>query len=304
MSWISRLGNAVRPERAAAELDDELRFHFEARVDELVAEGMPRREAERAARLKFGGALAVRESSRDVTSAVWLESLVDDFRFGFRMLRKTPSASVAAIGSLALAIGACTAAFCLLDALMFRTLPVPDAGRLVSLARTMPGFLSPSGQSQTSDTFSYPQFELLRDEARSSADLFAFSLSGGFQPAEFEDAGGASEAVRVESISGRGFEILGVRPAFGRLIFADDDSPKGGHPVAVLSYAFWKRRFGASPAAIGRWVKVGSGRYQIVGVAARGFSGVQPGYLTDLWLPVTVAADARMLAAADRGLVQ
>src|SRR3954469_22914267 len=111
MSWISRLGNAVRPERAAAELDDELRFHFEARVDELVAEGMPRREAERAARLKFGGALQVRESSRDAKSAVWLESIVADSRFGFRMLRKSPSATAAAIGSLALAIGACTAAF-------------------------------------------------------------------------------------------------------------------------------------------------------------------------------------------------
>src|SRR5690348_5611615 len=140
MSWISRLTNAVRPERAAAALDEELRFHFESRVEELIAGGMSRRDAERAARRKFGAALQVREESRDIKSAVWLESLLADFRFGGRMLRKTPNASLAAIGSLALAIGACTAAFCLLDALVFRGLPVPDAASLINLARVMPAF--------------------------------------------------------------------------------------------------------------------------------------------------------------------
>jgi predicted permease len=157
---------------------------------------------------------------------------------------------------------------------------------------------------QPSDSFSYQAYSLLRDQARDHADLFAFTLSGGLQSAEFEDAGGASENVRAESISGRGFEVLGVRPALGRLIFSDDDHPTDGHPVAVLSYAFWKRRFAASPSAIGKWVQVAGRRYQIVGVAARGFSGVQPGYLTDLWLPLTVAADPRALNSPDRGLVQ
>jgi predicted permease len=304
MSWISRLINAVRPERATADLDDELRFHFGARVDELIADGMSRREAERAARRKFGAALQLREESRDVKSAVWLESLLADFRFGVRMLRKTPHASLAAIGSLALAIGACTAAFSLLDALVFRGLPVPDAARLVNLARVMPGFLNPAGLPQESDTFSYEAYRLLRDQARDDADLFAFSLSGGFQPAEFDDAGGVTENVRAESISGRGFEILGVRPALGRLILTDDDAPADGHPVAVLSYAFWKRRFAASPSAIGKWVKVGNGRFQIVGVAARDFTGVQPGYLTDLWVPLTVAAQPVALNSPDRGILQ
>src|SRR5205085_10470532 len=100
---------------------------------------------------------------------------------------------------------------------------------------------------------------------------------------------------------GRGFEILGVKPALGRLIQPDDDSPAGGHPVAVLSYPFWKRRFGANPSAIGRRVTIGSKQFQIVGVAAGPFSGVQPGYLTDLWLPLAVAADSRSLTNPDAG---
>lgn len=234
----------------------------------------------------------------------FLESAAADFRFGLRMLEKSRAATLASIACLALAIGACTAAFSLLDALVFRPLPLPDSGRLIALARVMPSFMNPGNVARESDSFSYPQYELLRERARGSADLFALSLSAGFQPAQFDDSGGAGENVRAESISGDGFHLLGVRPAFGRLIQPDDDSIAGDRPVAVLSHAFWKRRFGGSPAAIGRWVAVGGGRYQIVGVAAQGFSGLAPGYLTDIWLPLAPAAGARALADADRGLVQ
>ena len=161
------------------------------------------------------------------------------------------------MASLALAMGACTAAFTLIDALILRPLPLPAPSQLIDVARVMPAFFSPDNKPRESDSFSYPQYELLRDTARGRADLFAMSLSAGLQPALFDDAGGASENIRAESISGRGFEILGVKPAFGRLIQPADDSLTGGHQVAVLSYAFWKRRFGASPSAIGRWVTVG-----------------------------------------------
>ncbi|HEY1340959.1 MAG TPA: ADOP family duplicated permease, partial [Bryobacteraceae bacterium] len=120
-------------------------------------------------------------------------------------------------------------------------------------------------------------------------------------PALFDDAEGVSENIRAESISGRGFEILGVKPALGRLIQSDDDSLSGGHPVAILSYAFWKRRFGASPSVLGRWITMGRKHFQIISIAADSFSGVQPGYLTDLWLPLSVAADPRNLANPDAG---
>jgi predicted permease len=246
-----------------------------------------------AARLKFGGALQIRESSHEVKAAAWLESLAADFRFGLRILRKSRNASLAAIASLGLALGACTAAFSLIDALVLRPLPLPEADRLIRLTRVMPGFLNPGNVARESDSFGYPQYELLRNTARDSADLFAVSLAGGFQPAQFDDAGGAIENVRSESISGQGFEILGVKAAFGRLIQADDE--RGA--VAVLSHDFWRRRFGASPSAVGRRVVVGGRQAQIVGVAARGFSGLQPGYLTDLWLPLAPSTDPNRSAA-------
>ena len=301
MSWISRIANAFRPEQTAAGLDDELQFHLDQRIDDLVRGGMPRPEAELRARRQLGNRLALRESSYDVKSAAWLGSLLRDFRFGLRMLAKHRTASLAAMASLALAIGACTAAFALIDGLIFRPLPLPAPSQLIDVARVMPAFFSPDNQPRESDSFSYPQYELFRDTARDYADLFAMRLSAGLQPALFDDAGGASENVRAESISGRGFEILGVHPAFGRLIQPADDSLTGGHPVAVLSYAFWRRRFGASPAAIGRWVTVGPRQFQIVGIAASPFGGVQPGYLTDLWLPLSVASDPRELADPDSG---
>ncbi|MGA2738350.1 MAG: ADOP family duplicated permease [Bryobacteraceae bacterium] len=307
MSWTSRIANAFRPGRTAAGLDDELQFHLDHRIDDLVLGGMPRREAELLARRQLGNRLSLRESSYDVKSASWLDSLLRDFRFGLRGLAKHRTASLAAIASLALAIGACTTAFTLIDALLFRPLPLPAPRQLIDVARVMPAFLSPDNQPHDSDSFSYPQYELLRDTAavtpNARADLFAMRLSPGLQPAQFDDAAGASENVRAESISGRGFQILGVQPAFGRLIQPNDDSLANGRPAAVLSYAFWRRRFGASSSAIGRWVTVDRRQFQIVGVAAGPFGGVQPGYLTDLWLPLSAAADPRELADPDRGVV-
>jgi predicted permease len=301
MSRISRIANVFRPDRTTAGLEDELQFHLDERTDELVRGGMPRDEAQLLARRQLGYRLSLREASYEVKSVAWLGSLLRDFRFGLRMLAKHGGASLAAIASLALAIGASTAAFTLIDALIFRPLPLPAPSQIIDIARVMPDFLSPGKQSNEWDGFSYPQYELLRDTARDCADLFGMRLYGGLGPATFDDAGGANENVRAESISGRGFEILGVKPAFGRLIQPDDDSLSSGRPVAVLSYAFWRRRFAASPSAIGHWVTIDEKQFQIVGVAAGPFGGVQPGFLTDLWLPLTAAAHTGELADPDNG---
>lgn len=301
MSWISRIANVFRSGRISADLEDEFQFHLEQRADDLVRGGMTRREAETQARRQLGNSLGLRESSYEVKSIAWLDSLFCDFRFGLRMLAKYRTASLAAIVSLALAIGACTAAFSLIDALILRPLPLPAPGQLINLALVMPGFFSTDNQPRESDSFSYPQYELLRETARSDADLFAMDLSARFRLALFDDAGGAREDVRAESITGSGFEILGVKPTLGRLIQPDDDAGAAGHAVAVLSDGFWKRRFGGSPSAIGRWVTVSGKQFQIIGVAAGPFSGVQPGYLTDLWLPLSVATDPRALVNPDGG---
>lgn len=249
---------------------------------------------------RFGGATVALDRSYEANIFIWLETILQDLRFGLRMIVKYRTASFAAIVSLALAIGACSAAFTLIDALIFRPLPVSDPSQLFDIARVMPAFLSPGNQPRESDSFSYPQYELLRDTAGTAADIFAMNLSGSLQPALFDESPGARENIRVESISGRGFDILGVKAALGRLIQPEDDST-ASPPVAVLSYAFWKRHFGAGPSAIGRQVTIGARHFQIIGIAAPPFGGVQPGYRTDIWLPLSVAADSRILANPDGG---
>lgn len=296
MSWITRISNAFRSSKTAADLDEELQFHLEERVDDLIARGMPRKEAVKTARRALGPQLRLREESHEIKSALWLESLARDFRFGVRMLAKYRVASLAAIVSLALAIGACTAAFSLIDALVFRPLPVRDPGQLIDLARVLPPFMSVDNQPREFQFFSYPQLKMLGDAARESADLFFLQYSAGFAPAVFDDARGATENIRAEPIDGRGLEILGVKPIVGRLIQPDDDSLTDGHMVAVLSYPFWKRRFAGNPSVLGRTVTFNRKTYQIIGVAAPPFSGVHTGFLTDLWYPFFTGADPRILA--------
>ncbi|HLJ48164.1 MAG TPA: ABC transporter permease [Bryobacteraceae bacterium] len=232
-----------------------------------------------------------------------VQQALNDCRFGLRMLRKHAASSVAAIISLGLAIGACTAAFALIDALIFRPLPVPGARQLISIAHVMPAFFSPDNQPRESDAFSYAQYELLRETARKDAELFAMGLSGGLQAVTFDDGQGAMESIRAESMSGRAFEILGIQAVMGRLIQPDDDQGNNAHPIAVLSEAFWRRRFGGSPGVLGHWVTLGRKQFQIAGVARGPFSGVQSGYLTDLWVPLIPAADARLISNPDAGWI-
>jgi predicted permease len=292
MSWLSRIANAFRSSRTASDLDEELQFHIEERARHLIESGMPREEAIDTARRALGPKLRLREESHEIKSALWLESLGRDFRFGARMLAKYRVATLAAVVSLALAIGACTAAFSLIDALLFRPLPVRAPHELFDLARVFPPFMSPNNQPREFDMFSYPQFQLLRGSVRDLADLFMTNFGPVVNGVRFDDAGGASENIRVAYMDGAGFNILGVKPALGRLIEPANDSVGRSRPVAVLSYSFWKRRFGGG-AVVGRKFTLRD-PFEIVGVAA--LDGLQPGYLTDVWLPFSTGVGPRLLA--------
>jgi putative ABC transport system permease protein len=271
MSFLSRLINVFRSDCVDDDLQDELRFHLDSRIDDLVAGGLSRTEAEREAARRFGHVLRVRESSRDVKLLPWLESLVQDARFGMRLLRRDGSVTAAAVLSLGLAIGACTAAFSLVDALILRHLPVPEPERLIYLA------------SRTRESFTYPLYQRLRTAAADRADLFLMSAENR-RPATF--AGSSTrEEVRVQFVSGNAFGSLGVQPAAGRLLSTQDDLTPGAHAVAVLSHAFWSRRFGLDPSVVGRNFALGDRSFQIVGVAESRFSGIEPGRVPDLWMP-------------------
>jgi hypothetical protein len=198
MSWLSRLLNVFQTSRVERDLDDELRFHIEVRIDQRVAEGLTHEAAEQEVMRQFGGQLRLREQSRDVKLLPWLDSLVKDVRFGIRMLRKDAVVSGAAVISLALAIGACTAAFSLIDALILRPLPVraPEQLFYLSFPSEDPGL--PEG-----DIFGCELFERFRTAARSRAELFAVVGDPETRPMVFQDGSGAAERVRPQASRAR-----------------------------------------------------------------------------------------------------
>ena len=257
-------------------MEDELRFHLEARARELTRNGMAAAEAERKARRRLGNSLALREQSRDIRLTPRVEALWRDLRFAVRVLSKDRVVTIAAVASLALAIGACTAAFSLIDAMILRPLPVYQPERLIYLSYSYAG-------PAPSVSFSYPMLQRLRAVSAAQLELFAASAQS-LSPAAFDRS--EPEKIHNQFVSGNFFAVVGVTPALGRVLTPNDDLVPGAHPVAVLSQSFWMRRFGGSPAVLGQWFEIAGKRFQIVGVARHGFTGVEPGILTDVWTPM------------------
>ena len=276
------MANVFRSSVVDRVLDEEMQFHIEARVEDLVAAGMTRQAAELAASRQFGNRLRLRESSRDIKLLPWLESLFKDSRFALRIFRKNIVVTGAAIASLTLALGACLAAFSLIDALILRPLPVREPERLVYL--TFPTY---SAGFPLGSNFSYPLFSRLRDSARNDVELFAASSDETRRRVTFQNAA-AEDEVRVQFVAGDAFSVLGVRPAVGRLLTSADDVTPGAHAVAVASHSFWRRRFGADPSVVGSAFTFGEKRLEIVGVAQDSFTGIEPGRLVDLWVPIAM----------------
>src|SRR5580658_5365188 len=244
MSLWTRIANVFRGERLNREIDEEL----EAHIAEAIAKG---REPGEVRRL-FGSTLRLREGSRDVKVVAWLESLRADAVFGWRQLNKTKVTSLAAILSLALAIGACTAAFRLIDALLLRPLPVRNPELLYDLSRQGIG---PEGKPQNFDGWAYPDFQLMRAAVKDQAELFAVSYA---EPVDLTyKSDEEMEKAYLQYVSGWMFPTLGLRPALGRLFTENDDLKPGGHPYAVLSHDYWTHRFGHDMNVIGQTCHMG-----------------------------------------------
>jgi predicted permease len=271
MSLWSRVANLIRGERLNREIDEELQSH--------IAEAMEQGRNPHEARHAFGPALRLREDSRDVRIIPWLDSLRADAVFGWRQLKKNKVTSAAAILSLALAIGACTSAFRLIDALLLRPLPVADPERLYALDRQ--AFVD--GKSQSYDAWTYPAFVAMRAAVKDQAELIAIAYAA--QMDLTYESGQEVEKAYVQFVSGWMFGSFGLRPALGRLFTEDDDLKPGAHPYAVLSHDYWVRRFGQDRKIIGRTFRMGDDLYQIVGVAEERFTGTEPGTVTDVFVP-------------------
>ena len=290
MSWFSRFVSVIRSDRLNRDLDDEIRFHLDARTEEYTRAGLSIDEASARARRDFGSPALIRDASRDIKLLPRIESMLRDVSFALRMWRRNKLATGAALVSLSLAIGACTAAFSLIDALILRALPVDDPQTLIYVALRGPT------DARDGLSFNYPLFREMRAAGRQQVRLFAVSDQAR-RDAVFDDSG-PIEKVYGQWVSGDAFAILGVKPALGRVLASTDDINPGQHPVAVLSYDFWTRRFAGSPDVLGRWVTIREKPLQIVGVAAKGFTGVEPGIMTDLWAP-TMMWDDRAISDPD-----
>jgi predicted permease len=272
MSLWSRIANAVRWRRLNHEIDEEIRSHLE----EAIAHGRDAAEARRA----FGSVLRRREESLDIRLAGRLDSLRADAVFGWRQLRKRKATSAAAIFSLALAIGACTAAFRLIDAILLRPLPVVGADRLYAIARRG---IDPAGNFRVSESAEYPLFRRMRDAVKDQAELIAISYADRTDLTYSSDD--EMERAYRQYVSGRMFATFGLRPAAGRLLTENDDVTPGAHPQAVLSHDYWTQRFAQDPHVIGRTFRMGNDLYEIVGVVGAGFTGTEPGTFVDVFVP-------------------
>jgi predicted permease len=275
------------------EMDEELRSHIHARAVDLEQSGLSQAEAERRARIEFGTYERLKEECRESLGMYRFEALYQDVRFGLRMLRKTPAFTLVAILTLAFGIGANTAIFSLVNAVMLQSLPVHDPGQLVVLrwsARSRPKQLGISsfgdcqrfdsaGSDSSGCSLSYPLFKEISAQNNLFAGVMAFA-----GPAALDLSGnGPASIVHGELVSGSYFQTLGVSAALGRPLEPSDEQT-GAEAVAVLDYGYWRRAFGGSSAVIGKTIDLNGIPFTIVGVTEPRFTRLTPGKSQDLWI--------------------
>jgi predicted permease len=269
----------LRRDRLERELEEEVQGYLESCIEEKMRAGMGREEAARAARVEMGSIEALKEDTRDVGWEARVESLWRDVRYAARTLRASPAFSIAAVLTLALGIGANTAIFSAVNAIMLRALPVERPDELISLAAVYPDNVEP---------FSYAAYRRFAVEGTRFADAIAAS------PVRRDTItiDGPPERMEYKWVSGNYFTTLGVPAAFGRTLLRADDRRPAGEPVAVLSDTYWTRRFGRDPSVIGRSFRLRTAVFTIVGIAPRGFLGETMGEAVDIWLPLSAQPGA------------
>ena len=276
-SWLR---TTLRRSRMESDMDAELRSHIEAYAEDLVRKGLPRQEAMRHARIEFGGIERAKEECREARGVTFLESLIQDVRYGLRMLRKSPGFTAIAILTLALGIGANTAMFSALYGLVLRPLPYADSSRLVML------WDSNRKTGQKHILVMDGSFPILRSQAQSFEDMAEFGSTNFGNDMYYERLWGTEERVAVDGVSPSLFSVLRVAPVLGRTFAVSEDvAIKNGENwesphVAILSYAYWRQHYGASPDAIGKTITVNQfgekDEYTIVGVMPKSFDFPYP----------------------------
>src|ERR1700674_4909066 len=262
-----------RRKKLDRELEEEVRTHLEMATNERVDRGEDKREAERAARREFGNVGVVKEVTREVWGWGPLDRLMQDLRFGVRMLAKSPGFTAVAILTLALGIGANTALFSVVNGVLLNPLPYPEPEQLVTLHESKPNFEAGS--------ISFPNF---RDWRKENTTFSMMGISRGYS---FNLTGaGEAEQVRAEFVSTDFLPMLGVKPVIGRL-FEEGEDEFGGSPIVIISAGFWNRKFGSAQDVLGRGLTLDGRNYIVVGVVPANFNLQVGGFrASELYAPI------------------
>jgi predicted permease len=277
----SLIYRTLRRGQAGRDLDDEIRAHLAIEQQDRVDRGESPRIAEQNARKSLGNELMIKEVTREMWGWITFERIWRDLIYALRQLKRSPGFAAVAILSLAIGIGANSAIFSILNALLFKSLPVAAPGELFDLQQ--------ESRVRFPQRFSYPMFLRLRDAGSGAKGVAAMSHVVGAQTSL--ETGAQSEMAPVQLVSGEFFDVLGLSPALGRLLTPGNNQTLGGSPVAVISYGFWERAFAGASDVIGRSIRLNETSFTIVGVAPRSFRGVWIESPTDVWIPLVMQAN-------------
>jgi predicted permease len=273
-----KLGWMARRSRKEAELREELEFHLAEEAEAAEAAGLTGEGAKYAARRDLGNVALVMEDTRATWGWICLERFWQDLRYSVRTLRRNPGFAAAAILSLALGIGANTAIFSLLNAVVLKPLPVPDPQQLVEFTNSIP--LWETGSSWLKSLYAYPQLETFQAQSKTMSGIFGGTGLGrinvGYR--------GTSGVADGDAYSDNFFSVLGIKPQSGRFFWAGED--RAGASVAVLSDRYWRNRFGADPSIVGGAITINQAPFTVIGITPPEFSGISVGSGPDIWLPL------------------
>ncbi len=278
---LLRLRSLFRRKNVEAELDDELRFHFEQQVAKFIQSGLPPQEAKRRARLDFGGVEQLKEEHREARGVTFIETLLLDIRYGLRMLRQNLGFTVAAVLAIALGVGINVGIFSVLNGAALRLLPIPRAEQLVSVSQIFHRRTIRNTHGETS-MFSYSEYLDYRDHNHVFSGLVAYEpfLEGTL-------AGGKMQQLLGTATSCNYFDVLNERPALGRGFVDSDCATSGDNAVVVVSDQLWRDTFGGDPTLVGKKITLNRMAFTVTGVAPPGFTGTEP-MTSAFWVPITI----------------
>jgi predicted permease len=255
------------------DLDQEIHEHIETETLDNIERGMSPEEARRAALRKFGNVMRVKEQTREVWISVWLDELLQDIRYGLRVLGNAPGFTAVAVLTISLGVAANVSIFSVADALFLRSVPAQDPAGLVRIS---------APEAEGGGFFSYPEYAYIRDHAKTLQMVTAHYSTAPL----YVTANGETGEIQGAVVSSSYFKILGLRPHFGRFFTAEEDSVPDKDAVAVLGFGFWQRIYGSDPGVAGKSLSINGKSFEIIGVMPVEFRGVEIGGMpNEVWIP-------------------